>query len=408
MTAPAPTRRHPLLRAARLAGRVLLGAAGLIVVAAALLTLLPPTEMEHLPFVILAAEASPLFAVAGVVVAMVLLLTTRRRSRARLAAMSLVGAAAVMELRPVTSAWRTAPRVRAELAERWPVSRDGGGAGEGGAPYSLAAALGGLADEGVVTERRVAYAAADGSPLEMWVLRGPSPGARPAIVVLYGGAWMAEGPRQAIAINRYLARRGYTVVAIDYRHAPKHRWPAQLHDVRGALALVRDSAAAWGIDPARVALLGRSSGGHLAMMAAYAPDSARRGVPVRAVVAYYAPFDLAAGYADPPRPDPIDVRWVLRTFLGGAPAEMPARYRDASPASHVRPGLPPTLLIYAGRDHLVKARFGREAAAALRGAGSEVAYVELPWAEHGFDFLPNGVGGQLALDVVERFLERVM
>ncbi len=122
------------------------------------------------------------------------------------------------------------------------------------------------------------------------------------------------------------------------------------------------------------------------------------------MVAFYAPVNLAAGYADPPRPDPIGVRQVLQTFIGGSPSALPARYRNASPSAYVRAGVPPTLLIYAGRDHLVRTRFGRQLAGALRDAGAPVAYVELPWAEHGFDLLPNGLGGQLALYLVERFL----
>jgi acetyl esterase/lipase len=112
------------------------------------------------------------------------------------------------------------------------------------------------------------------------------------------------------------------------------------------------------------------------------------------------------GYRDTPSPDPIGVRAVLRDFVGGTPDELPARYHAASPSSYVRPGLPPTLLLYGGRDHVVKPEFNRGAAAALRRAGVRVVQVELPWAEHGFDLGPAGLGGQLALRVVTDFLQR--
>ncbi|MDQ6926863.1 MAG: alpha/beta hydrolase, partial [Candidatus Eremiobacteraeota bacterium] len=82
-------------------------------------------------------------------------------------------------------------------------------------------------------------------------------------------------------------------------------------------------------------------------------------------------------------------------------------YRAASPLAHVRPGLPPPLLIYGGRDHLVEARFGRALDRALIAAGDPVAYVELPWAEHGFDAVPGGVGERVATAVTEQFLRRV-
>ena len=128
---------------------------------------------------------------------------------------------------------------------------------------------------------------------------------------------------------------------------------------------------------------------------------------MRGVVSYYGPVDLAEGYAHPPRPDPIDARAVLSSFLGGPPTSVPAVYRDASPVTHVRAGLPPTLLVYGGHDHLVEARFGREVGRALQRSGDAVAYVELPWAEHGFDAVPGGVGDRVARAVTDRFLERV-
>jgi acetyl esterase/lipase len=74
----------------------------------------------------------------------------------------------------------------------------------------------------------------------------------------------------------------------------------------------------------------------------------------------------------------------------------------------VRAGLAPSLLVYAGADHLVKPEFGRAAAAALRASGSPVVHVELPWAEHGFDFAHGGPGGSAALGLVLRFLGAVL
>ena len=127
---------------------------------------------------------------------------------------------------------------------------------------------------------------------------------------------------------------------------------------------------------------------------------------MRAVVAIYAPWDLAEGYRDLPVPDPIGVRGVIGNFVGGSPDALPARYRDASPSSYVRPGLPPTLLIYGARDHLVKREFNRRAAAALRSSGNRVVQVELPWAEHGFDLVPGGLGLRLAYGTIVAFLDR--
>src|SRR5439155_10548631 len=204
--------------------------------------------------------------------------------------------------------------------------------------YSARRALIGDSNKESLDERRVPYAAADSSPLELLLFRAAGvEDRRPTMIVVYGGAWRGGSPVQAIDVSRYFARRGYVVVAVDYRHAPQHPFPAQIDDVRRSLVLVRDSAAAWDIDTARVAIVGRSAGGHLALLAAYAPRDPRiaaaEPLTARAVVAYYAPFDLAEAYDDLPSPDPIDVRHVLRDLIGGSPSELPLRYREASPSS---------------------------------------------------------------------------
>lgn len=69
--------------------------------------------------------------------------------------------------------------------------------------------------------------------------------------------------------------------------------------------------------------------------------------------------------------------------------------------------LPPALLVYGGRDHVVRPRFGRAAAAALARAGDRVVYAELPWAEHGFDLAPGGLGARVTARLVDGFLARV-
>jgi acetyl esterase/lipase len=120
--------------------------------------------------------------------------------------------------------------------------------------------------------------------------------------------------------------------------------------------------------------------------------------------------DLARGYARPPRPDPLDVQGVLRTFTGGTPAELPDVYREASPITSVRAAaaagrpLPPTLIVHGTRDHIVRVEFSRELRDALRAASTPVALLEIPWAEHAFDAVPFGPGSQLALHHLDAFL----
>jgi acetyl esterase/lipase len=268
-------------------------------------------------------------------------------------------------------------------------------------PFSIPDALQGIKlSQQIRIQRHLQFATPAGVPLTLNLYQPPNLGQYPAVIQIYGGAWRTGTPDSNEEFSRYLAARGYVVIAIDYRHAPQHHFPAQLIDMRTALAYVRQQATNWEIDLERLALIGRSSGGHLATLAAYETDA----LPIKAVVSYYAPVDLTAGYADPPTPDPIDSRQVLRDFLGGTPAEFPELYRQASPYQLVDRPLPPTLLIYGGQDHLVEARFGQRLAKKLQSLGTPTVYIEIPWANHAFDVIFNGPSNQLALYYTERFL----
>jgi len=236
----------------------------------------------------------------------------------------------------------------------------------------------------------------------------PAKTARPAVIDIYGGAWQRGSPEDNRDFHRYLLARGYAVFAIDYRHAPAAQFPAQIHDVQAAISFILSSAAEFNVDPRRVVLCGHSSGAQLALLAAYQGipvDDAL--IPIAGVISFYGPPDLAAGYSDVPSPDPIHVRAVLEAYLGGTPAQVAGRYRDASPVTYVREGLPPTLLIQGGRDHIVKPRFARELYRKLIDTGNRAYLLEIPWSEHAFDAVFRGVGNQLALFYVDEFLSEV-
>jgi acetyl esterase/lipase len=248
--------------------------------------------------------------------------------------------------------------------------------------------------------RGVAFAAPAGVRLALDVYRPPGAGQYPAVVQIYGGAWQRGAPGNDEPFATYLAAHGYVVFAIDYRRAPTWQWPAQIEDVRSALGWIREHGTNYDADVSRLALVGRSAGAQLAMVAAYQPGA----LPVRAVVNYYGPVDLADGYRNPPAPDPLDVRAIEEAFLGGTPDTAADRYRDASPITYVSRGAPPSLLIYGSRDHVVLSRFGARLDARLREAGATSVFLEIPWAEHAFDFVRNGPSGQLSLYYTERFL----
>ncbi len=271
-------------------------------------------------------------------------------------------------------------------------------------PFVLAATFRGIPIADVRVIKRIPFAAPDGVTLRLNAYQPLSVGKYPTIIIIYGGAWQGGSPDNDEMFSRYMAAQGYTVVTLDYRHAPQYHYPAQIEDVKTAIAYIQKHADELEVDVTRIALMGRSAGAHLAMLAAYQPDAP----PVRAVVNYYGPVDLVEGYNDLPVPDPINTRFVLRTFLGGTPDELPDLYRQASPITYVRRSLPPTLLVYGDRDHLVQAKFGQTLYRQLQQTNNFALWLNIPWAEHAFDTVFNGVSNQLALYYTERFLAWAM
>jgi acetyl esterase/lipase len=246
----------------------------------------------------------------------------------------------------------------------------------------------------------ISFANPDNVALKLNLYRPAKVGHYPAIVTIYGGAWQRGNPDQDAAFNRYMAAQGYVVWAISYRHAPQYQFPAQIDDVRSALQFIQTHATEYETDIQRVGLMGRSAGAQLAMLAAYQSSP----FPIQALVNYYGPVNLTAGYYEVPTPDPIGSRSVLKAFLGGTPEDVPTLYQQASPLNAVKPNLPPSLLIYGKRDHIVQSKYGRNLARTLAAQGNQVVFMEIPWADHAFDAVFPGVSNQLALYYTERFL----
>jgi len=258
--------------------------------------------------------------------------------------------------------------------------------------------------------RDVLFAAPDGHALRLDIYEPRDRGdARPAILVLHGGAWFHgdKGLGGQRVRNRWLAAQGYVVFDAQYRLTGQ--WPAPLADVKCAIRWIKVNASYYGVDPARVAVMGRAAGAHLALLAAYTAGDARfapscfggdtmDGVDDRvcAVIANAPPADLRLWVAERCS--------AIERLLGGLPGEIPDVYEQASPVTHVRAGVPPTLIIQGQRDRTVPPVHAELLANSLRAAGATVVTLRLPWGRHGVDGLPVGLSAPMILHDVDRFL----
>jgi len=231
------------------------------------------------------------------------------------------------------------------------------------------------ADSHTVYEN-VIYARPGGEPLPADVYVPSGEGPFPAVLCIHGGAWRFGDKGRMKGIARQLAKSGYTAVAINYRLAPKYRFPAQLEDCRAAMAWMRQNADRYHIDPKRIGVYGYSAGGHLAaLLGVTVPSDTEKagGGPKgkagtdadlrpRAVVAGGAPCDF--------RDVPADERWFVY-FLGGTRREKPDVYRRASPAAFVSSDDPPIFFYNGQDDFLVPVAGPRKMAEQLKRVGVE-------------------------------------
>lgn len=237
-----------------------------------------------------------------------------------------------------------------------------------------------------------------GQPVDLY--RPPNGGKTPLVLVVHGGSW-ARGSRSDFAsLNHVLCSKGYSVASLDYRLAPQNPYPAACLDLDLAYDYLVSRAEDMGLDTRRICWLGRSAGGHLALLQAY------RRRPSQAVIAYYPPTDMVWSYQNPSNPRVLDSPKALRDFLGGSPAEVAEVYREASPLQQATSPLPPTLLLHGRKDDLVYLEQSRMLCTKLSQLGTTWQRCEIPWANHGFDVNLAGPGGQVATQQVLRFLEK--
>ena len=281
----------------------------------------------------------------------------------------------------------------------------GAAQGRAGDPFSVVALFSGLPTADVeVTEHGYAHKGRKELKLDLYRAGQTAGAATPLIVMVHGGSWSGGNKNELPDINRYLARQGFAVASINYRHAPKRPFPAAVDDVFRAIEFLRRNAAELRLDASHIVLIGRSAGGQIALSAAYAG----RDPAIRGVVSFYGPTDVVLGYNHPSRRGVLDSQHALEQYLGGSPAEQPDRYAVASPVNHVSAGTPPTLLIHGALDPIVWPEHSELLAEKLADHKVPHLYLQLPWATHGCEANLSGPSGQLSMYAVEHFLATIL
>jgi acetyl esterase len=229
----------------------------------------------------------------------------------------------------------------------------------------------------------------DGDPLVLRLYRGAGSAASeelPALIFFHGGGWVVGDLETHDQMCRHIANAGRcAVVAVDYRLAPEHKFPAAVEDCLAATSWIAENALALGIDGTRLAVGGDSAGGNLAaVVSLFARD---RGTPqLRAQLLLYPVLDCGIKhgsyqrYAEGHLLTEATMRWFAEAYLRGPQdAEdwrvSPLRAADLS-------GLPRAYVLTAGYDPLCDE--GITYACRLREAGVAVEHPHIPGQIHGF------------------------
>ncbi|MDA1358956.1 alpha/beta hydrolase [Glycomyces luteolus] len=233
-----------------------------------------------------------------------------------------------------------------------------------------------------------------GRRLTLRVHRPKGPHERlPLVLSFHGGGFITGTAAQNDWLNsRLAARLPAVVVAVEYRLAPEHPLPAPVEDACDTLDLLAGDPSGWGIDPARIAVVGESAGGALAALLAL--RSRETGPAVSAQVLVYAALDWTATMTD----HPSVARNIGRPGLSAG--ELRLARRIALPAGFdpdlVSPlatadlhGLPPALAVAGELDPVYD--HGREYVERLRDAGNDARFTAYPNAVHKFISIPGVV-----------------
>jgi len=268
---------------------------------------------------------------------------------------------------------------------------------------------------GVQIERDIAYAdpATHGRRglLDVYRPAGDLRHDAPVLLQVHGGAWtLGSKNDQGVPLMLHMAAKGWVCVALNYRLAPRDLWPAQVVDVKRVIAWVKEHAAAYGGDPAYLAITGGSAGGHLAALAALTPgdpafqpgfeDADTR---VDAAVPHYGVYDLA-GASGLRRAELMRDRFLAPRIFRKRWSEHPEVFEAATPLLRVTDEAPDFCVVHGTSDTMVPVEQARLFVERLHEVSRRaVVYAELPGAQHAFDVLPT-LRSVAVVQGIDRFL----
>jgi acetyl esterase/lipase len=202
-----------------------------------------------------------------------------------------------------------------------------------------------------LTERNITDTTYGTDPLQKIDIYLPAKrdAATKSIVLIHGGGWTEGDKTDLNAGIDYLKNEfpGYAIVNINYRlakDAATNLFPVQENDVKSAISLLHNNAAAFHISKDLV-MIGFSAGAHLALLHSYKNDPEKH---VKAVVDFFGPADLVSFWNMG-----LGYQLILYNVIAKTYDQDPNIYKNSSPANFITATTPPTIVLQGGADIVV-------------------------------------------------------
>ncbi len=273
----------------------------------------------------------------------------------------------------------------------------------------------------VTTINNLTYHTVEDLELKLNVHYPKEEGTFPIIILVHGGGWVIGSKDRPIHIKtcKILASLGYTVYNIDYRLIPpeiildpkavvfeKPVIAEMIEDVLAAINYAKLNADNHKGKPEDIFLFGRSAGAHLVLLTSLLAGESQK---LSGIIAFYPITDLEGLYQFYRKSHPVKTR-ILQNKIG-TPENYHDFYRIFSPINYIDKNstdIPPVFLVTGKRDRVVDPRQSRQLYEKLQEFDIPSVLLELPWANHAFDFAINGPGGQISLKYLSQFLAWVL
>lgn len=257
----------------------------------------------------------------------------------------------------------------------------------------------------------VEYAKYGDISLEIQIIKPESETKKfPLIVYLQGSAWLQQKIYRNVPNLCQIARHGYVIAVVQYRHSGQAKYPAQVEDTKAAIRYLRLHADEYGIDKEKVGIFGDSSGAHIAMMTAFTKGKYNNGLyaeesdEVSAIANFYGLSDFLSNrdYSQLTHEQAMELPESM--VLGCVPGENPELAKEASPLTYITEDadIQPMLVVHGDSDTLVNFGQSYQLVKAMQEAHKKVYFYKVVGGEH-----DEGIWGKERMNLVADFFTSI-